>query len=360
MTRAASRERSRGLLTVSMAPRLVGRERFGTAITTIEHIVKAVSNVHRPDGRPNVFVFSHPRSGSTWLMELIWSQPGFKHCNEPLNVDNPYVGRYSKIDDWGFLYSRDSLPVIHEYFTGFCDGRLRFKNPNPVSRYYRPVTRRIVFKEIHGGLDRINWFAKSFNGRLVYLVRHPIAVSVSKRTVRHLRDLLASDYARHFASEQLNYARDIAESGTKLEQDVVLWCLHNAVPLKQATPEWSLVSYEQLVLDPDPVIEYLAARLDLPRPDRMRMRLLTPSGVRRKSNLETQAFLRRGEARERGWLVEKWRGRIDERQERHVMEILDRFELDVYRYGEVLPASRIWIQRRRADSERMDSRPAGI
>lgn len=360
MTRAASRERSRGLLTVSMAPRLFGRERFGTAITTIEHIVKAVSNVHRPDGRPNVFVFSHPRSGSTWLMELIWSQPGFKHCNEPLNVDNPYVGRYSKIDDWRFLYSRDSLPVIHEYFTGFCDGRLRFKNPNPISRYYRPVTRRIVFKEIHGGLDRINWFAKSFNGRLVYLVRHPIAVSVSKRTVRHLRDLLASDYARHFASEQLNYARDIAESGTKLQQDVVLWCLHNAVPLKQATPEWSLISYEQLVLDPDPVIEYLAARLDLPRPDRMRMRLLTPSGVRRKSNVETQAFLRRGDAGERSWLVEKWRERVDERQERHVMEILDRFELDVYRYGEVLPASRIWIQRRRADSEPMDSLPADI
>jgi sulfotransferase family protein len=360
MTRGASRERSRGLVIVSTARRLLKRERLGTAIPTIEHIVKAVSNVHRPDGRPNVFVFSHPRSGSTWLMELIWSQPGFKHCNEPLNVDNPYVGRYSKIDDWRFLYSRDSLPVIHEYFTGFCDGRLQFKNPNPISRYYRPVTRRIVFKEIHGGLDRINWFAESFNGRPVYLVRHPIAVSVSKRTVRHLRDLLASDYARHFASGQLNYARDIAESGTKLEQDVVLWCLHNAVPLKQATPEWSLVSYEQLVLDPDPVIDYLAARLDLPRPDRMRMRLLTPSGVRRKSNLETQTFLRRGEARERGWLVEKWRERIDERQERHVMKILDRFELDVYQYGEVLPAPRIWIQRRRADSERMDSRPAGI
>lgn len=334
--------------------------RLGTSIETIKHIVKSVSNVHHPDGRPNVFLFSHPRSGSTWLMELIWSQPGFKYCNEPLNLDNPYVGRYSKIDDWRFLYSQDSLPALYEYFTGFCDGRLRFKNPNPVSRYYRPVTRRIVFKEIHGGADRISWFADSFNGRLVYLVRHPIAVSVSKKTVRHLRELLESDYACHFASEQLNYAREVAEAGTKLEQDVLLWCLHNAVPLQQATPDWSLVSYEQLVLDPDPVIQYLAARLDLPRPDRMRMRLLTPSGVRRKSNLETQAFLRRRDASERSWLVEKWREQVDERQERHVMEILDRFDLDVYRYGEILPAPRIWIQHRGADSERMDPRTAGI
>jgi hypothetical protein len=336
------------------------RPRLGTAIGTIAHVVKSVSNVHRPNGRPNIFVFSHPRSGSTWLMELIWSQPGFKYCNEPLNLDNPYVVRYSKIADWRFLYSQDSLPAIHEYFIGFCEGRLRFKNPNPVSRYYRPVTSRIVFKEIHAGLDRIDWFANSFNGRLVYLLRHPIAVSVSKRTVRHLVELLESDYARHFASEQLNYAREVANSGTKLEQDVLLWCLHNAVPLKQATSAWSLVSYEQLVLDPDPVIEHLAARLDLPRPDRMRMRLLTPSGVRRKSNVETQAFLRRREPRERGWLVEKWREQVDERQERHAMEILDRFELDVYRYGEVLPAPRIWIQRGRADSERMDPRTAGV
>jgi hypothetical protein len=292
-------------------------------------------------------------------MELIWSQPTFKYCNEPLNLNNPYVVRYSRIDDWTFLYSQDSLPAIYEYFKGFCEGRLQFNNPNPFKRYYRPITRRIVFKEIHGGLDRMNWFADSFNGRLVHLIRHPIAVSISKKTVRHLDELLHSDYTRHFTSKQLNYARRIAESGSKLERDVLLWCLHNALPLKQATTDWSLVSYEQLVIDPDPVIEHLALRLDLPKPDRMRMRLLTPSGVRRKSTLETREFLRRKDAQARRWLVEKWREDVDERQERHAMEILDRFDLDVYQCGEILPAPRMWIQGRGADSERMNPAAAG-
>ena len=66
----------------------------------IKDIVKPMSNVHRPDGRPNVFLFSTPRSGSTWLMELIWTQPGFKYVNQPLSLLNPRVRRHLGISDW--------------------------------------------------------------------------------------------------------------------------------------------------------------------------------------------------------------------------------------------------------------------
>jgi len=263
---------------------------------------KEVLNIHHPDGSPNVFLFSTPRSGSTWLMELISTQPGFKYCAEPLNLRNPKVRKHPGISDWSDVLGADAIPALQEYFEGFCNGRLRFRNPNPFKTYFRPITHRIVFKEIHAGSALINWFRDNFNSRVVFLLRHPLANSISNEQLPTLNAFLESDYQEHFSIEQLRYSRRIVESGTRLELGVLAWCLQNAVPLRDATDDWAVVTYEQLVLDPSPIVGFLAERLQLPRPDRMMKRLTVPSGVKGKSDKETQDVLeKRGASRAHGW-----------------------------------------------------------
>ena len=66
------------------------------------------------DGR-TCLLFSTPRSGSTWLMELIWTQPGFKYCNQPLSLFNPLVRQHLGIDRWEALYEA-SVPTFERYF----------------------------------------------------------------------------------------------------------------------------------------------------------------------------------------------------------------------------------------------------
>jgi hypothetical protein len=295
----------------------------------IKHLLKSVSNFHRPSARPNVFIFSTPRSGSTWLMELIWSQPGFKHCNEPLNLRD--------------LSSHSASAALYSYFSAICQGRLHFKDPRPFRGYYRLITDRIVFKVIHGGEDQINWFRDTFNARIVFLIRHPIPVTLSREIFPRLDAFLNSDYRRHFTDEQLHYARRIVSSGTKLERGVLAWCLQNTVALRDAADDWALLSYEQLVLEPRPVIDYLASKLALPKPERMIKRLTTPSAVKPKSDRETQQLLEKENER-RSWLVEKWRNKVDPTEERAAMEVLKRFHLEVYRFGDVLPVDRLWIK----------------
>jgi len=309
----------------------------------IKHLIKSVANFHRPGGRPNVFLFSAPRSGSTWLMELIWSQPGFKHCNEPLNLRNPSVQKYLGITEWRDLCNRDASAALHNYFSAICQGRLHFMDPKPLHGYYRSITDRIVFKVIHGGEDRLNWFRDTFNGRIVHLLRHPIPVTLSRESYPTLDAFLNSEYRRHFTEEQLQYSRKILDSGTKLDQGVLAWCLQNAVPLREVSEDWAVVSYEQLVLEPGPVIDYLAAKLSLPKPERMMKRLATPSAVKAKSDKETQQVLEK-ETERRSWLIEKWRKKVNEAEERRAMEILKRFHLDVYNFGDVLPADWLWIK----------------
>jgi hypothetical protein len=308
---------------------------------TLKEGVKSVISVHRPDGRPNIFVFTTPRSGSTWLTEVLCSQPGYKDIDEPDDLRIASVRRRLGISEWIDLYNQSSEPALRRYFEDFCSGKYHFMDPRPTLKRFRPVTRAIVFKLLHCGEDRISWFRDTFNGRIVFLLRHPIPVTLSREVFPRLTAFLESDYRRHFTEEQLAFARRIVASGTHLERGVLDWSLQNAVPLRQAEPDWIVLTYEQLVLDPATCVERLARGLNLPDIERMRRSVDIPSYTVRKSDRETARVLNEPASAERTrWLVEKWRSKVDAATEARAMEILEVFGIDAYAAGSVLPTGR--------------------
>ena len=306
-------------------------------------VMRSLSNWHRPGDLPNVFIFTTPRSGSTWLMELIQSQPGFKRCSEPLNLRIPGIARRLGVEGWNELYQDDVWPKLERYFEGLCSGRLRFLNQSPFIPFYRPFTRRIVAKILHGGEAHIERLGNSCNARVVFLLRHPIAVSLSRGQNPRLRTFLESDYKRYFSQEELALGWKIFQSGSPLQKGVLDWCFQNAVPLRAAQPEWIVMSYEEMVLSPEPILDRMAKELCLELPERLRAGLDLPSETVRKSDRATAVTLagpRRAE--QSWWLVEKWRQQVSEDDEREVMQILDHFGIDCYRFGEVLPRPPLW------------------
>ncbi len=317
--------------------------------------LKALNNIHIPSGKPDVFIFASARSGSTLMHELILTQPGFKPCKVPFDLRYGPIARHlasGGIQSWADLYTESATDVIHAYIRGISDGKIHISDPFFFRNHFRLLTRRIAFKILHACEDRISWFSDTFGGRIVYLLRHPIPVSFSRRQIPRLEVFVTSDYKRHFSRSQLDFARRVIDSGTDMERAVLDWCLQNSVALRQATDEWTIVSYEQLVLDPEPVVEALARRLDLPEPKRMLARLNKPSYSTKWSDEKTKKVLEerlhdgeeRADKRLNTWLVEKWREKIEEGEEHRLMEMLDVFELDLYRSGDALPASRFWIR----------------
>jgi hypothetical protein len=103
------------------------------------------------------------------------------------------------------------------------------------------------------------------------------------------------------------------------------------------------VTYEQLVIDPVPVLDLLAKRVELPDPDRMKSRLQRPSGSTHQSEAATRKVLERGQSQNRQWLVEKWKKRVDADTEHRLMEALSVFEIDAYTAGSTLPTDRYWV-----------------
>ena len=313
-------------------------------LDALKNLIKSASNIHIPGNRPDVFVFATPRGGSTWFMELVCSQKGFRYCSEPLNIRSGQVRHFSGISTWEELYEPETSQKYRNYFSDIINGRVSFRNPNPFREYYRPITHRMVFKVIHGGVDRINWFRDEFNARILLCLRHPIPVSLSRVDFPFLERFLDSKFREQFSGGQQDMVAHMIKSGSKLQKGVTAWCVHNAIPLKSMESDWAVVTYEQAVVQPEPVIDYLCRKLDLPDPDRVYRRLNIPSRSVVLSNNETKDMLKRGMvSNNRNALIEKWKSSVAADDISDAQKILDIFEIDIYKASESLPSSAYWI-----------------
>lgn len=314
---------------------------------SVKNFVKGLTNLHIPGKYPDILLFATPRGGSTWFMELVASQPGFKYCEEPLNLRVEEVRKYSGITSWAELYEEKADEKYKRYFDGIFSGNITFKNPNPLRRNYRFFTRRMIVKIIHGGVDRINWFRHNYNVRILYCLRHPIAVSISREEFPFLEHFLKSEYVKRFTPEQIDVSKDIISSGSKLQKGVLAWCLHNSVPLRDIEKEWAVVTYEQAVLEPRPLIAYMCDKLELPDSDLIYARLNTPSSVIYKSDSVTKSIMENSESSSaRMRLISKWRDKVDAEAVSSAMELLKLFEIDAYGNNDMLPNEKYWIGQR--------------
>lgn len=301
-------------------------------LTYLKGKLKSLTNVHLASKQPNIFVFTMPRSGSTWLMEILSSEKGFRYCNEPLYLRSSVIRHYSGLNNPEDVHDPANLPKIEKYFQGLANGSLGFMNPNPFSSNYRPFTNRVVFKIIHGGEELIGWFQKRFNGKIIFMTRHPIAVSVSRNLLPRTQAMLNSHYASFFEPSQIAFGKEILEKGNFFEQAVLDWCLQNYVPLKQRNQSWIFLTYEQLVLEPEKVLYYLQGQLNLKSIDKMLANLTKPSLVLELSDKETQAMLK-DKSSNRDALVSKWTKKVTPAMEQRCFEILDVFNIDLYKAG---------------------------
>ena len=313
----------------------------------IKLVIKKYSNIHRPGVESDILIFSTPRSGSTLVEELLCTQSGMKFCDEPLNVRNRNVREVSGLNEWpDLLANPDRKLKLEKYFTKIRKNKVAFLNANPFARNYRFITNRMVFKIIHGGEDIINWFRDTFDGQIVYLIRHPIAVTLSRKVRPRLPFFLKNDlYRALFSTEQIDIAESIIRGGNDFERGIISWCLQNYPPLNCSdTRGWVIISYEELVANPESSIKHLARILHLPSPEKMIETVKKPSRTTTQSDKETRHYLnKKTERKSRYWFIRKWKKRVTTKEERSAFDLLDAFHIDAYTFGKFLPSKKYLI-----------------
>ena len=311
-------------------------------------IKRAVWKLQRYEPAPradHVALFASRRGGSSWIMQVISANPEFRY------IAQPFVA-YVKDGRWGhdivnYDYSRfidpsaTELEAIGEFIDGILTGRnvmrapWRAWDPDFWLRKSRTVMKILQAKPL------MPWFEKRFGLRIVYLLRHPIAQASSVLKAgwppMHPTFLNHPGFVeKYLAPEQRRFCSRVAAQGSLLDQHVLTWCLDNLLPLRElkSSRSWTVVSYEDCVLQPEATLRLLSDALDLASIDRMRKQMSVVSRTAKFSNASDAQILGRAQ-------LAKWQKNVSASDIASAFDILKALDIDAYSADSLVPSDEL-------------------
>ncbi len=347
-------------------------------LTARELLFRAVCR-HTQGDKPNILLFCTRRSGSTWLLNTLAAHPGMRYVGRPLQAIQqsrwrrrmPDLARAGE-DASGHHFQHpihfegDAESTFRALADDIINCRIHvYPSLNFRAPYFHRRTNRVVFQMTYG-TPLIEWFDANFNVKTIVLFRHPIANALS--VMREGWPPECEDFLRHkwFRETQLSsgtgvssvsdsgtgvspviasspstgdeairacngadrlaLAQRIMTHGTLFEKHVLDWCLKMLIPFQAIQsgkhPDWIVLSYERIVLEPEAVVRELSAKLDLPDVEAMLAQ------VRRPSRTVTGATAEH--VHDPKYLLNRWRERLSTEQQRSLMAIVSAFGIDAY------------------------------
>jgi hypothetical protein len=293
---------------------------------------------------PDIYIFSLPRSGSTLLAEILNTDPETKTASESfaMNKDNMHILR--KYFKEAFLSERYTDISSYEfrsmisYFSALSEGKTwnAYYWSDLLTRHHQLHTSRTLFKThkmTYHFDDLMRHFENDFG---IYLMRHPIAVSLSR--IRMGWSTYIEQYKHalkltgFISNELIQTIETIQNEGTALEKQVLSWCLENAVylnnKLQKTMPENVItVFYEDLILNPKKTLLTICSRTRLEfHPDMLKMIARPSSGIIHSQKDVKKEIL----ARNNLYLVNRWKQEVDGHSLLRIESMLHKFGYDFY------------------------------
>lgn len=295
-------------------------------------------HIHDGSSRRPIVVFGSPRGGTTWIAELIAHLGNSWVVHEPFNVRSTFVQNELSVSSFSELYEPSNLLGIERYFKKILDGNYAQLKVWPWEKGYSPKTDHIVVKLNQGLLNKMNWFCQRFSVSVIHLVRHPIAVALSREEFPLLQDFDRCKLRDEFSVEELACADKIIASGSKLEKGVLMWCLHHGPALRAHPRNALFLSYELCVTQPTLAFSELLAYLGMPhRLNRILELSRKPSSVIYKSDKYTKSAVT--EKYDTYNIISKWRRIVTQAEEEDLLSIIGLFGLGAHVHGQDRPLS---------------------
>lgn len=219
--------------------------------------------------KPPIFIAGLPRSGTTWIANVLRSAPGVAYYHEPFNFANvpesvPFSLRY--------IRASDNDPAFEAYCRRCFAGNQRHKAVISGQRWWRRFllfpTGRVMIKDVHS-LLALDWIQHHIGPQTVLMLRHPFAVTQS--WVRHGWNNEGM-YARLL--EQREAFEDFLppfEQHLRAMQDEYFsrlgayWgaCCYIALEYQKRHPGWIVIRHEDFLDDPATQFRSLCEKLGL-------------------------------------------------------------------------------------------------
>lgn len=309
-------------------------------------LIGRILNFHKVGKEKDILIFSFPRSGSTLLMETIYSQPMIIYINEPLHPIHLKMSSKLKIpNSIEAIYSGAiKKEIFLDYINKIRNKKIFVGYPNKIyKKEYSFFTNRRVFKIIRR-LDLINNYEKKMNVDIIYLLRHPIPTILSwirnNYTINCDYVLKNKEYITNYLDNRmLSFSKKISRHGTMFEKLILFWCLENNPPLNFLDKKkWLLLTYEDMINFPVLIVKIISKRFNLPDKIGMLNKLFIPSATTKFSDKETKLYLKeRKREKNQNFLITKWKKDVNSNQIDATFNILEKFNIKIYKKGDFMP-----------------------
>jgi hypothetical protein len=293
---------------------------------------------HKSGPKKDILLLSIGRSGTTWLMEILSREPHLNYINEP--TGERFLGRSiakdlvldekNYADNVLFHIPEHLEPSFRQYLTNpkhttICSSYDIFR------KNYHLFTDRRVLKV--NNINPVLEYFLDLGMMSMYLLRHPMSNILScirgNRTTK-ISHYLQNDYYREtFLSDSLyEKASEIHQSGNELQQWALAWAL-SQYPVwlffqkNRATEKCLLVSYEEILLEPQIMVAKLSKALDLQKPENLLSGMSIPSASTHDSQFTGHTFSGRKK-------IEQWVSQVSASDLAACFDVIEEFGIDFY------------------------------
>lgn|SRR5690554_1704153 len=295
-----------------------------------------------------IILTSEPRSGSTWLMEVIADLMGCVVNWEPLHVDKGIVPKKYKLGERPLIRTSDKSESLKRLFEDI----LTFKKYNVWTTQHIAIKNLLIRKYVLTKFVRANNLLPWFTSRLdlerkpILLLRHPITTCSSQ--LKNFQRLTGASLSQPSKDEKLYSPPDcinneryiehqhyINSLQTPLERQIALWCINNyEVSNHPDSDKWITVYYEHLVLHPEEELTVLFKNLNLS----FAMQNADNADFRKPSRTNFLKEYNRNPTIQ----LESFLESFDKAYLQKIQDILDYFEIDNYSAFDAYPINKTY------------------
>lgn len=305
---------------------------------------------------PPILITGSPRSGTTWLTEIVASQSRGVMVDEPLYLSKPHVQAA------GFSWRTCIQPgerriPAERLFEGIFSGSAispREILGNTIVHVLR--SRRLVVKSVRA-MRLLGWLSEVFPSvRVVVLARHPCAVVSSQMRHEHFPSISeVADFDREYVAALLPHLLSWVDSlSSEVEYRALTWALdqHAYLTLEGDSPQWSRLFYENLVEEGWPAVKRGVSHVGITLKD-------PSSDLMRRNSREAKGFSADHSSASVNRRLVIWQDRLSSRQVERILSVVKQVGISGYGRGVYPGDAGLMVEPGSSSGRKADSRAAG-
>jgi len=282
------------------------------------------------DTKRSIMIFSEPRGGSTWLMEILAQLPNTASIFEPFHSHYGALDAYT----WGNHKNTseswiEGKKAIHQILNADKLDSYQLER-SPWYKYLQ--AENFVFKSVMG-TPIMPWIIENFEFHFkpIYILRHPLSVASSTLENLYMR---GSTINVDHKWEPTGYNKALytkhqdlfAKDANPIDTLIARWCINNHYALQQ-NEEWITVHYEHMLIQPQQTLKDIFKEWSIEAPAEIQNNLDRPSHSDFKKDFR----------QDKNEQLYKWIKKYSKTELDHFQTILDRFEIDIYKISDPYP-----------------------